>query len=188
VSKVLIADTVRRGQRLIRMVSELHRLGYQRLRIMPYEAEMGYRLLIGPADGFSSTNGAYCARPIVLGARDHVVEGPASWPPFEWADAAADTARRLADKFIVRFPELSAAGRGRDWLYAGWLSELLGVLETDRALPVTMLEFMSPKPWEMTSLILRPYGSGAGDGQFALPPPGHRPAAQSQAVDTQTKR
>lgn len=170
-----MAGMVRRGQRLIRMVSELHRLGFQRLRIMPYEAEQGCRLLFGPVDGFSSLNGAYWARTLAIGGCDHIIVGPSDWPPFGWIDANTDNARQLADKFILRFPDLCAESLGRDWHYAGWLSELLGVLEATDALPVTMLDYMSPKPWDMKGLVIRSYGKSAADREFDLPPPGLMP-------------
>lgn len=157
---------VRRGQRLIRMVSELHRLGYQRLRIMPYFHPLAWRLAIGPADIFSQRNGAW------LGEHfdDCVVYSSASKTAyFQWEDAHTDTARQLADKFVVRFAELCERGRGRDWAYAGWTSELLGVLERENALPFVMEEYFEPGPGELTYLPLH-RASGAR-GSFVLPPP-----------------
>lgn len=49
---------VRRGQRIIRMVGELHRMGFQRLRITPYMHPNAWRLAIGPRECFTSRNGA----------------------------------------------------------------------------------------------------------------------------------
>jgi hypothetical protein len=40
---------VRRCQRIIRMVSELHRIGYQRAHVMPYEYPIAFRIYVGPA-------------------------------------------------------------------------------------------------------------------------------------------
>ena len=166
------------------MVSELHRLGYQRLRIMPYEAEQGCRLLLGPVEGFAAGNGAFWA--MTPGSPEHIMTGPGDWPPFGWKDATTHNARQLADKFISRFPELCAAGLGSDWQYAGWLSELLGVLEKANALPVVNLEFMSPNPWEMRSIILRHYDGVRSDAEHPLPPPGLRgeskPRAEQESV------
>ena len=50
---------VRQSQRVIRMVSELHRMGFQQLRIMPYEYPLAYRVAIAPVASFSVQNGAY---------------------------------------------------------------------------------------------------------------------------------
>jgi len=41
------ASQVRRCQRIIRMVTELHRMGYQRARFMPYEYPVAFRVLRG---------------------------------------------------------------------------------------------------------------------------------------------
>lgn len=38
-------------------------MGYQRLRIMPYEHPLAYRVQIAPAPFFSQINGAYILRP-----------------------------------------------------------------------------------------------------------------------------
>jgi hypothetical protein len=48
---------------------------------------------------------------------------------FEWRDAVDATARQLAALFIERFPQIAARGQGRDWTYAGWFTEMLGVAE-----------------------------------------------------------
>ena len=48
---------IRRSQRVIRMISELHRMGFQRLRFMPYEYPLAYRIEIAPASCFSVVNG-----------------------------------------------------------------------------------------------------------------------------------
>lgn len=161
------AAVISRGQRLIRMVSELHRLGYQRLRIMPYIHPLAWRLAIGPADVFSPRNGAWL--------EDHrfddcVVYSSASETAyFNWEDAHTDNARQLADKFALRFPELCERSRGRDWAYAGWLSELLGVLERENAVPFIMAECFEPAPQHLTYLPL--HRASGERGAFDLPPP-----------------
>ena len=42
------------------------------------------------------------------------------------------TAREMAARFIKAFPRIAEAGAGRDWLYAGWLTEVLGRAEKGR--------------------------------------------------------
>ena len=44
---------------------------------------------------------------------------------FDWTDAALDSPSGLARKFIGRFAQIVEAGRGSDWLYAGWYVEML---------------------------------------------------------------
>lgn len=46
-------EWIRKAQRCLRMPSELHRLGYQQLRGMPYFDPQGFRLAIAPNTYFS---------------------------------------------------------------------------------------------------------------------------------------
>lgn len=138
-------DWVRRGQRVIRMVSELHRMGYQNLRIMPYEHPNAWRLAVAPKNCFTESNAACLKGDAWNDAAIYSAAGGGNLY-FDWEDAKQDNARELADKFIRRFPEVSERGRGRDWEYAGWLSELVGVIETGDLLPVTQWEYMKGSP------------------------------------------
>ena len=146
---------IRRGLRVIRMVSELHRMGHQLLRIQPYEYPLAWRCTVAPAAAFSALNGAF------------VPEDGGQWPTyssaseneyFGWTDAKADDARGLALRFAARFTEVTEAGRGRDWPYAGWLLELIGVLEKvlgsmNVPCPVNVWDWSAARPpqaWEAT--------------------------------------
>lgn len=162
-----VSATMRRCQRVIRMVSELHRLGYQRLRVMPYEYPVAWRLAIGPTELFSSPNGAYIPRPDedLLATYSSASENAY----FGWDDAHGATSRQLAEKFIVRFPAICELGLGRDWAYAGWLGELVGVLERTGRLPVVMWDY-GPPPLSLRSLPLRHFGHALPDEDFPLPP------------------
>ncbi len=74
---------------------------------------------------------------------------------FGWTDAKSDGARELAIKFAERLPEIVKSGLGRDWAYAGWLVELIGVLERfPNRVPVLFSEYSEEKPHEMRSLPL----------------------------------
>lgn len=160
------APEVRRSQRVIRMVCELHRLGYQRLRIMPYFYPLAYRVAIGAAEHFSDRNGAYSAQ-----LHDVAYAGYTSASGnhfFGWEDARDDTARQLAEKFILRFPEVASSGYGRDWAYAGWLAELMGVLERHEALPFVIEEYYPTPPEQLDHLPL--WRRDGATGKFELPP------------------
>ena len=136
---------------------------------MPYEHPLAWRLVIAPADIFTPWNGAYIDD---VGPRFNEVAVYSSASEadfFAWGDAHADNARQLAEKFVQRFPALCRRGKGRDWAYAGWLSELLGVLERNSALPVIMEEH-GAKPTGLRTLPLRKYGTNEGDREFDLPP------------------
>jgi hypothetical protein len=167
-----IPDFVRRTLRVIRMVSELHRMGYQQVRFMPHEYPLAFRIAIGPASLFSSGNGAELRD---FAETLHIQYSSASETAyFDWTDARSDNARQLAEKFAARFPAICLAGKGRDWAYAGWLLELIGVLEaTPGALPLVMDEY-SYSPDRLRSMPFRIY-SGLGNRDisdaFPLPPP-----------------
>ena len=165
---------VRQSARVIRMVSELHRMGYQHARIMPYEYPLAYRVHIGPRHDFSHLHGAIVE---VETAGSHACYTAASGDHyFDWADATRDDARGLADKLVARFPDLAAACRGSDWAYAGWLSDLLGMMERHPGrLPVTQWEYMDEEPVALRAIPFRSYDDHLsdhvdGDMFFPLPP------------------
>ncbi|MGK7863220.1 hypothetical protein [Falsiroseomonas sp. E2-1-a4] len=131
VSRELLSDEIlRRAVRLISMVHHLHRAGYQRIRLSPGIAPSGCYWR-GPvtfagnveADGFS--------------IREFDVEGGLVAPYtsgqgaryFDWPDAQAMDARALAEAFLERFHLIARRGEGRDWAYAGWLTDVLGRAE-----------------------------------------------------------
>lgn len=162
-------DFVRRTLRVIRMVSELHRKGYQHIRFMPYEYPLAFRVAIAPAALFSPLNGIELVD--FSEGRSVQYSSASKTDYFGWRDARTDSARELAGKFIQRFPLICEEGRGRDWAYAGWLHELIGSLErTSGALPLVMDEF-TYKPSELRSLPFRNYALHRDTiDAFPLPP------------------
>lgn len=118
---------IRRAQRVLLMVHELHKLGYQRLRIVPGTSPSGcyWRCSITPITNILVTHGAH---PREIDACILYTTGMDN-NYFDWKDAKHDTARQLAAKFIERFPEVVREGFGFDWNYAGWYVEMLGFAE-----------------------------------------------------------
>lgn len=164
--------SLRRCQRVLLMAHELHKRGYQRLRIMPGLSPSGgaWRVSITPVSNILRTHGAMVADYHRLSAR--YTSGDENLF-FEWQDAREDSARALADKFEQRFPEVLAAAAGRDWAYAGWYVEMLGVAESG-ALPVAYADWYEPQaPGRLkTTDTTR---------DLPLPPPGE--AAEPAAED-----
>jgi hypothetical protein len=165
---------VRCSVRILRMVSELHRMGYQRMRVMPHEGPTSYRVWIAPASAFSRVNGAYCAD---MEMASVCYFGPSEDKYFDWDDAEYDDARQLAEKFIRRFERVCELGFGSDWAYAGWLADLLAKLEQhpDKLPYIDLTDFIELVPERMTWLPLRRIaGAGPeilpGDVLFPLPP------------------
>lgn len=119
---------VRRCQRVLVMVHELHKLGYQRLRIAPGMSGSGmhWRCSVTHAANIRQSHGA------MLCAFDRETAHYTSAQDndyFGWEDAQQDTARQLATKFVERFGEVARLGLGEDWVYAGWYVQMLGLAD-----------------------------------------------------------
>lgn len=166
--------TWRRCQRVLASVVELHKRGYQRLRISPGIAPTGlaWRCILAPASRFE-TGG------LLLGPR-------ASWDDgsmvvyssaqeaeyFGWPDVTTASARELADAVEARCPRLINESRGQDWPYSGWLIEILGYAER-RILP-SAYDDSWPKPdWYPQGIVVE----GAQDSPLRLPAPPAPPDA-----------
>jgi hypothetical protein len=81
-----------------------------------------------------------------------------------WKDARHGDPDRLAELFLARLPEIAAAGRGSDWLYAGWYIERLH-LTYPAAFPIAYAD------WELPADCLTTIGDGEAV-RVPLPPPG----------------
>jgi hypothetical protein len=126
------------------MVHELHKRGFQRLRVMPGMSPSGtsWRCNVTPASNILRTHGAMARDFGALTA--HYTSGMEN-AYFGWEDARTDTARVLAEKFVGRFPEIAEAALGRDWAYVGWYGEMLGIAEQGY-LPVAYADWWDPPP------------------------------------------
>ena len=168
--------TFRGADHVIRMVSELHRMGYKQLRIFPYVYPLAWRVCAAPRSLCSSRNGAYL--PLAYSVDDPAFPSYSSANGnhyFGWSDAKKDHARGLTAKFIERFPEAAHAGQGRDWEYAGWLAELVSELERGTFLPFVMAEYFGPGPLELVALPIQDLSAEGGceaSLRFPLPPGG----------------
>lgn len=156
---------IRRAQRVLAMVHELHKVGFQRLRVDAHLAPSGlaWRCKILPKSGASRHHGAVdtASMPSVLHSSAFECEY------FGWSDAKYDTARQLAQKFLERFPHIARSGRGRDPEYAGWYVEMLGHAERG-ALPVIYSNDEGPR---------LDYVVTTGDVRLPMPPPGEEEVA-----------
>jgi hypothetical protein len=103
------------GRRVLLMARELHRLGFERLRIGPGLSASGtaWRVDITAAGGSRRDKAA---------AHYSTRQGISF---FGWDDAATDSPAQLAGKFLERFPALADAGRGADPSYASWYERMI---------------------------------------------------------------
>lgn len=108
---------------ILQMVHNLHRRGYQRLRIAPGMAPSGccWRVSVAPAEAFEPAHGA---RLRDFDAGLHHTTGNGAHP-FSWHDAAGLGPDELAELFLERCPALAQRGWGADWAYAGWYLDVL---------------------------------------------------------------
>jgi len=164
-------QALRRSCRVLAMVHELHKMGYQHLAIYPGISPSGayWRCEVLPfRDLFFSLSGG-------LECQENSVRKEASYTSgdsnlyFGWDDATRDTARELAAKFLERFPDICAASNEIDFQYAGWLTFVIGESERGR-LPVMYSDSTSYGPsWlgspEGPALLAPPhYQLQQGDG------------------------
>ncbi len=113
------------------MVAELHKRGYQRLRVVPCIAPSGafWRCWVTPASNILRTHGAHLASWDCDDSTMALYSSGQGNEFFGWSDRKTATARKLADTFLERFPKICEASRGADWAYAGWFVEMLGLAE-----------------------------------------------------------
>jgi hypothetical protein len=130
--------SVRRAGRVLAMIHELHKAGYQRIRIAPGMSPSGnhWRCHVTTADntqlnGWEPINQEEDVVNYSTGDEDRF---------FGWADASGKNARQLAQMFITRFPNLAKKGAGRDRPYAGWFVGMLGTAENGR-LPIFFADY-----------------------------------------------
>lgn len=139
-------SALRRAGRLLAMVHELHKAGYQRLRISAGMSPTGihWRCHITSAD-----NVQLDGWDLVQWGEEVVTYSSADDHYFGWQDSAGKSARQLAQLFIERFPELARKGVGQDRAYAGWFVSMLGNAENGR-FPVFFADYpLSPTEEEM---------------------------------------
>lgn len=148
-----LLEHIRHAVRVLAAVGELHKRGYQKLRVMPFMSPSGnaWRCWIGPVQIFYRNHGAILSTnepgtilvPQVFGDSEPQERATIACyttghvPYFGWQDAEKDNAGSLADKFAKRFCTVAESGRGWDYPYAGWYQRLLRCAEADW-LPVVM--------------------------------------------------
>lgn len=149
-------------RKMLYLGHELHLRGYQRLRISPGLSCSGvdWRCPITPVTNILRSHGAQMAD----------WDGPVAHYTsankdryFGWDDGARLTPSKMADRFIERFPEIATAGKGSDWLYAGWYVEMLHLTYPD-AFPIAYADFDLPTD-HLTA-------DGKRQVRIPLPPPG----------------
>lgn len=116
------------ARRVLLMVAELHRQGYQRLRIAPGISPSGtyWRCAVTHAGNIGADHGA-----LALDDKQDTAmySSGAGDSFFGWDDAATDDTAALARKFVERFPVIVRLGRGDDDEYAQWYTQVVDLAE-----------------------------------------------------------
>ncbi|RYF14288.1 MAG: hypothetical protein EOO77_14480 [Oxalobacteraceae bacterium] len=144
----------RHATRLLTMVHELHKAGYQRIRFSSGMSPSGmhWRCSITHASNMTQDG-------LRIGV-SHAGEEVAHYSTgsrdcyFQWLDAPGRPARELGIMFLERFPIIGRKGFGRDWAYAGWLTEILGRAELDD--PSGFPVFFADYPLDLITADLPP--------------------------------
>jgi hypothetical protein len=154
--------------RVFLMLEELHRQGYEQLRIIPGMSASGmyYRACITPAMNVYMDHGAVAVKDKLVAANTSA-NGEAL---FEWDDAAKSSIPELAQLFVLRFPEIAELGHAPDPAYAAWFQLALACARRGE-FPVAYDSLSSRKKTRVGEQIYLPVLDGAVDA-LAMPPPG----------------
>jgi hypothetical protein len=164
-------ERARRYRAALLLVHELHLRGYQRLRILPdIYATGSWRCHIAPVTLFSAEHGAVLIDEAWSGPLVAHYTSSSEAEYFGWPDAGHTTPSGLARRFVERFPEIVAAGKGRDWAYVGWYIEMLHLTYPTR-LPYVYSEFEGPCPY----IAMMTVGGDRSAVHVPRPPPGEAP-------------
>jgi hypothetical protein len=93
---------------------------------------------------------------------------------FGWEDTAHDTVSELAGKFIERFSEICAKGKGADAAYALWYTEMLRLSEPN-GFPIAHSDYDLPEDCLLLIFYNSPDQMPKPDICIPLPPPGEAP-------------
>jgi hypothetical protein len=155
-------------RKVLRMVAELHNRGYQRIRISPGMSPSGnsWRCLITPVTNICKDHGAMT---VSYGDMTAKYTSANERKYFDWEDCAHVTPSRLAELFTTRFPEISMAGKGADWAYAGWYQEMMW-LTYPRSFPIAFADWDLPKTHlvstgEISNIVIPMPPGGEGENR-----------------------
>ncbi|HRF49775.1 MAG TPA: hypothetical protein PLC98_19250 [Anaerolineales bacterium] len=124
--------------KLLRMVAELHRRGYQRLRIAAGIAPNGvdWRCALMPAKRVDPGHGAHEQVGNLMAARYSTAE---DYHFFGWNDGGKMSVSEMADSFMRTFKTVCEHALGSDPVYANWFLAVVRAAEQG-ALPVAFGE------------------------------------------------
>lgn len=146
------SDEIRHATRVLSMVHELHKAGYQGIRVCCgiTDRNANWVCHIFSADNTAPSGWAPAN---VERAIKYTPQGDGTY--FGWKDSSNDTARQLAAKLLSHNPEIAREGAIEDWAYTGWLSYTLGLAEHGQ-LPVFYGELDKEKEANRATILPPP--------------------------------
>ncbi len=144
-----VLDPVGAAQKLLRMVAELHRRGFQRLRIAPGLAPSGlyWRCALVPANRMDPAHGAAEQVGNLLAARYSTSE---DYHYFGWNDGEKMSAPEMAESFVRTFTAVCEQALGADPVYANWFISVVHAADAG-ALPIAFSDAAPTKVAEQLS-------------------------------------
>lgn len=156
-------------QRVLGMVLELHKRGYQNMAIFSCMSPSGlhWRCDVMPYEWITYQRGGYFCPQHDDTVKVACYTSGASDRYFGWEDAGEDTPGLLADKFEARFPDLCELCRGANYAFSGWLTYAIGMADGEH-LPVMYSDYDDFEPgWigSTSGVMLKapPYGVTKGE-------------------------
>ena len=161
-------------RRILLMLGELHKVGFERLRAPAYDYPLAWRCPIVPAAWTRKEHGGTFEDPSayireLLGEKfavlNYTYSSASGQSPFGWTDAAFATPRELALRFIKEFPAIALAGWGPDREYVEWFERMLEMTAPNGVITSAFADY---GPGEATFL----YTHYAAVESVPLPPSG----------------
>jgi hypothetical protein len=119
-------------RRILLMVRELHRMGYEQLRAVPYLYPIAWRCPVVPAawtlrEQGVQWHGATKLMPLLADRdkRRFTYSSADRQQPFGWEGAYFASPRELAERFVHEWPQVASVGWGPDEAYLAWYTEML---------------------------------------------------------------
>ncbi|MCA9193609.1 MAG: hypothetical protein KDB03_17680 [Planctomycetales bacterium] len=157
-------------RRILLLVRELHRMGFERLRAAAYEYPLGWRCPIVPVSWCLQSHGGRfewfadkIKSKLGIEHESHCYAAASGQFPFGWKHLPFDDPRRLAEVFIERNQAIALAGWGPDPQYVSWFDEMLRATEPN-GLIAAFGEYLEPID-SLYTLMCR-------TESVPLPPPG----------------
>jgi hypothetical protein len=121
-------------RRILLMLRELHRMGFERLRAPAYDYPLAWRCPIVPASWTNRGHGGTFDDPMphlrqwfgeTAGYHTYTYSSASQQQPFGWEDMVFAQPRELALRFIKEKREVALCGWGPDPEYVQWFEEML---------------------------------------------------------------